>query len=69
MNRINIALCSALTLLVVVTVAQHFRARHSVEASPLAQEKLFSEEQAQWEAELVQMRDELALSSSLNNFS
>ncbi len=64
MNRINIALCSALTLLVVVAVAQHFRARHSVEASPLAQEKLFSEEQAQWEAELVQMRDELALSSS-----
>jgi hypothetical protein len=64
MNRINIALCSALALLVVVAVAQHFNARHTADASLQAQEELFSEERARWEAELAQMRDQLALSSS-----
>jgi hypothetical protein len=64
MNRINIALCSALALLVVVAVAQHFHARHTADASLQAQEELFSEERARWEAELAQMRDQLALSSS-----
>ncbi|NCC59632.1 MAG: hypothetical protein EOM12_01620 [Verrucomicrobiae bacterium] len=64
MNRINIALCSALALLVVVAVAQHFYARHNAEASLQAQEKLFSEERARWESEMAQMRDQLALSSS-----
>lgn len=64
MNRINIALRSALALLVVVAVAQHFYARNSAEASLLAQEKFLSEERARWEAEMAQLRDQLALSSS-----
>lgn len=64
MNRINIALCSAVALLVVVAVAQHFYARHNADASLQAQEKLISEERARWESEMTQMRDQLALSSS-----
>jgi hypothetical protein len=52
-----------LALLVVVAVAQRFSARHTADASLQAQEKLLSEERARWEAEMAQMRDQLALSS------